>query len=196
MSSYQDEHNIQNSNENTQQQSQQSQQGQQGQQRQSLPANETMRNLEQFLAGSADNRQALQQLMEQALAQYVSTNTGGLGMPDLRIIQDMNAILFNSNATERAVDDEFLDTLERVPVKKMAKDKCCPICTVEFHEQDYPLIVRLPCDAKHCFDLDCVGPWLKINKTCPLCRSDVTEKKKIEIPPDSEEEEEGWDMYG
>ncbi|ODV96969.1 hypothetical protein PACTADRAFT_39446, partial [Pachysolen tannophilus NRRL Y-2460] len=98
------------------------------------------------------------------------------------------------------VGESFLDTLERVPIKKIKKTETCPICTNDYHSDPYPLIVRLPCNDMHIFDLDCIGPWLKLNKTCPLCRVDVTEKKKIEISDDSEqeqeEEEEDWEMYG
>lgn len=98
--------------------------------------------------------------------------------------------------TTQGVDDSFLDTLERVPLKEIKESETCPICTNDYHSDPYPLIVRLPCNDKHFFDLDCIGPWLKLNKTCPLCRTDVTKKKEREILVDSEEEEEGWDMYG
>ncbi|OWB61347.1 hypothetical protein B5S29_g2236 [[Candida] boidinii] len=103
--------------------------------------------------------------------------------------------LGDASGESKGVSEEFLDQLERVDVKKLKADDTCPICTNEFLSDKYPLVVRLPCDHKHCYDLDCIGPWLKMNKTCPMCRSEVT-KKKVVIPVDSEEEEEGWDMYG
>jgi hypothetical protein len=46
------------------------------------------------------------------------------------------------------------------------------------------------------FDLECIQPWLKLNPTCPLDRTDFM-KKKTPPPPskDEEEEEEYDDMY-
>lgn len=96
----------------------------------------------------------------------------------------------------KGVDDSFLDTLGRVPVKQLKNDDTCPICTNEYKSDSHPLVVELPCNSNHRFDLECIGPWLKLNRTCPLCRTDVTVKKVKDIPVDSEEEEEGWDMYG
>merc|ERR1711869_159038 len=34
-------------------------------------------------------------------------------------------------------------------------------------------ILRTPCD--HYFHKDCLGEWLKLAKTCPICRSDLDE---------------------
>lgn len=66
---------------------------------------------------------------------------------------------------------------------------------------EYPLVVRLPCNKNHLFDLECIAPWLKLHATCPLDRKDLVQEKKPPppIPPlprGAEEEEEEWDdMY-
>ena len=63
---------------------------------------------------------------------------------------------------------------------------------------EYPLVVRLPCNRKHMFDLECIAPWLKLNATCPLDRKELGKAKKTPEPPKKEvEEEDGeWDdMY-
>ncbi|KAI5961287.1 hypothetical protein CANMA_003807 [Candida margitis] len=119
--------------------------------------------------------------------------------------------ILDSNPKQKGVNSEFLDTLERVPVSQLSDDEFCPICTNRFKEDKYPLIVKLPCgvkNSKHFFDLECVGPWLMTNSTCPMCRTNVLEveenrRKRIEEEirkareEDSEEEaEEGWDVYG
>ena len=96
------------------------------------------------------------------------------------------------------VSQEFLDTLERVPLKSLKKrkkeDAICPICSVPFLEDPYPLVVRLPCHTSHVFDLECVGPWLRINGTCPMDRKEVGRKK--EVVQENEEDEDGeWDDY-
>nr|CAD2195979.1 unnamed protein product [Meloidogyne enterolobii] len=33
-------------------------------------------------------------------------------------------------------------------------------------------------DCKHLFHGGCILPWLKTNKTCPLCRHDLTKKEQ------------------
>ncbi|KAK6459764.1 uncharacterized protein RJT20DRAFT_5320 [Scheffersomyces xylosifermentans] len=113
----------------------------------------------------------------------------------------------------QGVPQEFLDSLERVPISKLANSDTadCPICTNRFLDDEHPLIVKLPCSVQsgkdHIFDLECIGPWLKVHSTCPLCRFDVLEvdrkrREKLEKElqaakdADSEEEEEGWDVYG
>lgn len=112
------------------------------------------------------------------------------------------------NEKKQGLDDSYLDNLERVNVKDLGDDDC-PICTNKFQDDKYPLVVKLPCGLKkgHIFDLDCIGPWLKMNSTCPLCRFDLLdiEKQRKERldkelkelrDEDSEEEEEDWDVYG
>jgi hypothetical protein len=119
----------------------------------------------------------------------------------LQSVSNVNGIvtLDDINNKNKGVDDSFFDTLERVNIKKLKDDDACPICTNDYKNDKHPLVVELPCNSKHRFDLECIGPWLKLNKTCPLCRTDVTMKKKKEIPiviDDDDDEEEGWDMYG
>ncbi|KFY08049.1 hypothetical protein V491_08478 [Pseudogymnoascus sp. VKM F-3775] len=86
------------------------------------------------------------------------------------------------------VSQEFLDALERVDRKKL-KDESCPICGERFKDDEYPLVVQLPCHPGHWFDLECVGPWLRLKGTCPLDRKAVGVKKKVVVVDDSEEED-------
>ena len=58
-------------------------------------------------------------------------------------------------------------------------------------------MVRLPCHDRHVFDLECVGPWLRVNGTCPLDRKVLgggAKKKKVEVV-DEEEDGEYDDYY-
>lgn len=117
---------------------------------------------------------------------------------------------------QKGISEDFLDSLERVDVKNLAEGADCPICTNKFVDNDYPLVVKLPCHVQgktkkeHIFDLDCIAPWLKANSTCPLCRFNLNEVDKIRKERleeelrkarnnDSEEEEddeEDWELYG
>lgn len=85
------------------------------------------------------------------------------------------------------VSQAFLDALERVDRKKLGEGSC-PICGERFRDDEYPLVVQLPCHPKHWFDLECVGPWLRLKGTCPLDRKAVGERKKV-VVVDSEEED-------
>lgn len=96
----------------------------------------------------------------------------------------------------QGVSQEYLDTLDRVPKKRLGKDESCPICVERYLDDPYALVVELPCHASHRFDLECVGPWLLSNGNCPLCRTDLTKKKQVVIPDDDEEEEDDGGMFG
>jgi hypothetical protein len=91
--------------------------------------------------------------------------------------------------------------LERVPKASLNASQICPICNNPFLEDEYPLVVQLPCHPTHLFDLECVRPWLRLRGTCPLDRTDFAkqlrdkaeERKKLTEQDDEEE----WDsMYG
>jgi len=114
------------------------------------------------------------------------------------------------------VDDEFCDSLDRIPKSALKPSQSCPICNNPFLEDPYPLVVRLPCHPAHLFDLECVRPWLRLRGTCPLDRIDFGEKlRKKELERrmqaqkrtagrgggsgggNEDEEDEEWDgMYG
>ncbi|ORY04135.1 hypothetical protein BCR34DRAFT_627142 [Clohesyomyces aquaticus] len=119
------------------------------------------------------------------------------GQPDL--LASMIEVL-RQNADDppselKGVPNSFLDELERVPNKSLKKTDTCPICVNPFLEDEYPLVVQLPCHKEHRFDLDCIRPWLKLNSTCPLDRKDLLKKKEPILPPVDDDEEEFDDMY-
>ncbi|RAH79275.1 hypothetical protein BO86DRAFT_367002 [Aspergillus japonicus CBS 114.51] len=99
------------------------------------------------------------------------------------------------------VSEEFCDVLDRVPKASLNSSQVCPICNNSFLEDQYPLVVRLPCHPTHLFDLECVRPWLRLRGTCPLDRTDFAkqerEKAEARRKPAVDDEEEEWDgMYG
>jgi hypothetical protein len=95
----------------------------------------------------------------------------------------------------KGVPDSFLDELERVPKSALKPTDECPICVNPFLDDQYPLVVQLPCHKDHYFDLDCIRPWLKLNSTCPLDRKELLKKKQPPPPPAEDDEEDYDDMY-
>ncbi|KAF4259495.1 hypothetical protein CNMCM8714_001655 [Aspergillus fumigatus] len=98
------------------------------------------------------------------------------------------------------VSEEFCDMLDRVPRTSLKETQTCPICNNPFLEDEYPLVVRLPCHSTHLFDLECIRPWLRLRGTCPLDRTDFAkqEREKAEARRKKPvEDDEEWDgMYG
>ncbi|KAF4443627.1 hypothetical protein FACUT_1155 [Fusarium acutatum] len=92
------------------------------------------------------------------------------------------------------VSQEFVDSIDRVSRKTLKKDDDCAICKVPYLEDEYCLVVELPCKGGHRFDLECVGPWLRSKGTCPMCRQDLGKKKEVPAVQDDEEDEEDGDM--
>ncbi|XP_030551082.1 RING-H2 finger protein ATL70-like [Rhodamnia argentea] len=49
-----------------------------------------------------------------------------------------------------------------------SSSSCCSICLSEYKETD---VLRLLPDCGHYFHSKCVDPWLRINPSCPNCRT-------------------------
>lgn len=95
----------------------------------------------------------------------------------------------------KGLPQSYLDELERVPKQQLKKDDTCPICAERFLDDPYPLVVVLPCHASHRFDLECVGPWLMLQGTCPLDRKELGKKKEVPKVEHDEEEEDYDEMF-
>ncbi|EFX03251.1 hypothetical protein CMQ_3180 [Grosmannia clavigera kw1407] len=88
------------------------------------------------------------------------------------------------------VSQAYVDALDRVSRRRLGHDETCPICVERYLDDEYALVVELPCHASHRFDLECVGPWLLAKGSCPLCRTDLTKKKETVVAKDDEDEDE------
>lgn len=126
---------------------------------------------------------------------------------NLEVVRNFLEELESMGHEEKGVSQQTLDSLVRVDVQLLPKLADCPICTNRFVDNEYPLVVELPCHVQgntkkhHVFDMDCIAPWLKVNSTCPVCRFDVNDvarirREKLQAEIGEEEEEEEWDMYG
>lgn len=78
--------------------------------------------------------------------------------------------------TNNGASDEILQSLDNQkynPYTTRIHDITCTICT-EDYTNDVPIIL-LPCgDGKHHYHKKCIEQWLRINSTCPQCRTQIT----------------------
>lgn len=112
------------------------------------------------------------------------------------LIEELQQAIDSPPEKVAGVPQSYLDSLDRVPKKALKKTDTCPICGDSFLDDPYPLVVELPCHKTHRFDLDCVGPWLRLNGTCPLDRKDLAKKEVVKAKDDDEGDEEDYEsMY-
>ncbi|OIR58309.1 MAG: RING finger protein [Amphiamblys sp. WSBS2006] len=50
--------------------------------------------------------------------------------------------------------------------RRSPQNKSCSICFTDFEEKERVTVLH----CKHTYHTECLRPWLKKNKTCPLCR--------------------------
>ncbi|KAL7267108.1 hypothetical protein RUND412_010319, partial [Rhizina undulata] len=182
MSSYEDDHDIQNTTTNP------SQSQAQAQGRVNLANFITALNTAQapvFPSSIVNNENPFAALAE-ALREMESS-------PLLELLVAQLRSEVNAKASVKGVPEGFLDTLERVEKGRLKKEEICSICNTCFLDDPHPLVVRLPCHPAHMFDLECIAPWLKLHTTCPLDRVDIVDKKKPAPQPPVDDEEEVWD---
>lgn len=74
-------------------------------------------------------------------------------------------------------------------VKECIENEKCPICMGGFNQNKKPAFLG----CKHYFHQDCLRRWVKDNKSCPICRSNIdfakgTRKRKLIVYHDSDDE--------
>ncbi|KAF4637645.1 hypothetical protein G7Y89_g430 [Cudoniella acicularis] len=134
---------------------------------------------------------AAERLLRDQLAVLRSTAPNHANQAFLdELMNDVESLIDSPPEKVPGVPQSYLDELERVPKKALKKTDTCPICAEPFLDDEYPLVVVLPCHSTHRFDLECVGPWLRLQGTCPLDRKELNKKKEVPKPEEGEEEEE------
>ncbi|KAG4306340.1 hypothetical protein PORY_000328 [Pneumocystis oryctolagi] len=129
-------------------------------------------NVASFLLETLQQKKVPSFLENNSILSDYSTNTL-LSITDLLMSQFIEDDFKN---TKSNLPENFIDTLDRVPLKTLKPDDICSICKVSFLEDKYPLVVQLRCGHK--FD-ECISLWLKINATCPVCRKPVLKEESI-----------------
>ncbi|KAL8905055.1 MAG: hypothetical protein Q9207_002870 [Kuettlingeria erythrocarpa] len=111
---------------------------------------------------------------------------------------DMRAVFITLSDAFRSMRQEgggnLLDTLiETLEADAESPPKEVKGVSDSFLDDQYPLVVRLPCHKDHIFDLECIAPWLKLHATCPMDRKNLLKKKEPPLPAKDEEEDGEYD---
>lgn len=139
---------------------------------------------------------AAERLLRDQLSTLLSTTSNANNADLLRdLISHIEDDIDSPPEKVPGVPQSYLDSLERVSKKQLKKTDTCPICAEPFLDDEYPLVVVLPCHDSHRFDLECVGPWLRLQGTCPLDRKDLMKKKEAPKAQDDDEEEDDGGLY-
>ncbi|KAK1420216.1 hypothetical protein QVD17_21627 [Tagetes erecta] len=91
---------------------------------------------------------------------------GGVILPSIIFVDETNENEDEQNAVV-GLDEAVINSYPKFPFTK-GIDSVCAICLCEYKEAE---MMRMLPDCKHCFHLTCVDAWLKLNATCPVCRS-------------------------
>ncbi|KAK4279482.1 hypothetical protein QN277_011258 [Acacia crassicarpa] len=95
---------------------------------------------------------------------------------DLRTI-NIGAPPATNSPVQLGVDDETLNTYPMLLYSKVKRDRkggagcgaaTCSICLGDFTESEW--LRELP-DCRHLFHQKCIDIWLRMNTSCPLCRT-------------------------
>ncbi|MQL93720.1 hypothetical protein Taro_026360 [Colocasia esculenta] len=71
------------------------------------------------------------------------------------------------------LDQAAINSYPKFPFSKNRKaaggdDGVCAVCLCEYREGE---MLRMMPDCRHCFHLACVDAWLRLNASCPVCRT-------------------------
>ncbi|GAB4861597.1 hypothetical protein Ancab_036790 [Ancistrocladus abbreviatus] len=83
------------------------------------------------------------------------------------------AVIPQPSETVMGLDQSTIDSYTKTVLGESRRvpglnDGTCPICLSEYKAKE---TIRCISDCQHCFHADCIDEWLRLNGTCPICRS-------------------------
>ncbi|RCV19926.1 hypothetical protein SEVIR_4G015200v4 [Setaria viridis] len=92
--------------------------------------------------------------------------------PDNMTYEQRQALVESVGTEDRGLSDELISYLQKWKYKasgffyRKTNHEDCTICLSTFRHRES--MITLPC--KHYYHAACVAKWLKVNKTCPVCK--------------------------
>ncbi|XP_059667033.1 E3 ubiquitin ligase BIG BROTHER-related-like [Cornus florida] len=96
--------------------------------------------------------------------------------PDGMTYEQLQSLGDSIGSESKGLSEELISRLPYFKYKtglfsKKKKKEECVICFTQYKSGDY--LITLPC--AHQYHSKCITHWLKINKTCPVCKVEVNE---------------------
>lgn len=88
----------------------------------------------------------------------------------------------SNNANRRGVNPSLVEQFPTVLYDEYVRKEdglMCSICVMEFEDTE---VLRLLPKCEHSFHNECIEEWLKIRKSCPICRS-LVEATDVDLIP-------------
>ncbi|KAG0512490.1 hypothetical protein BDA96_10G018300 [Sorghum bicolor] len=98
--------------------------------------------------------------------------------PDNMTYEQRQALVESVGTEDRGLSDELISYLQPWKYKavkasgffsRKTNHEDCPICLSTFRSRE--TMITLPC--RHHYHAACVTKWLKVNKTCPVCKYEL-----------------------
>jgi len=115
--------------------------------------------------GSGEEQHAVRGSTAQRVQQQMSRN-GDFTEADYELLSQLD----DARPTKKGASQAQINQLTTTTVQKGAKIESCCICMSDMEHRQKVRV--LPCD--HTFHAGCIGRWLKLNKSCPVCKAVAT----------------------
>ncbi|CAE8627058.1 unnamed protein product, partial [Polarella glacialis] len=108
-----------------------------------------------------------------ALTVFMFVNIIGLAY-FLRVLMRIGVVQSSKAAPAGSLEANTEKVLAQVAID--ADSPQCPICLEDFADGDDTQILVKTKPCQHYFHTSCIKDWLKVNRDCPLCRTDLSTK--------------------
>jgi hypothetical protein len=85
-----------------------------------------------------------------------------------------NGLVSTSQAAPAGTLEKSTEPVDASTIEKHVQENpCCPICMEDYAACDAKDVLRVK-DCGHIYHRQCLKNWMNVNRTCPLCRLDLT----------------------
>uniref|UniRef100_A0A1D1Y9J9 RING-H2 finger protein ATL68 n=1 Tax=Anthurium amnicola TaxID=1678845 RepID=A0A1D1Y9J9_9ARAE len=99
----------------------------------------------------------------------------GVGLPHIIFVAEDEEEEAAGRSHVPGLDQAAINSYPKFPFSKSGKaaaggggEAVCAVCLCEYREGE---MLRMMPDCRHCFHLPCIDAWLRLNASCPVCRT-------------------------